>query len=269
MFNNKLNAVLTLVFITFLYSCKDNSITNNELSISKNIENSNSKNLEFNFYPKSTTNVIIEHEFYSLSYNEKFEQAEWVAYKLTPNMLTNQHFNRPYFIEDPLVKTNSADWKNYKKSSFDKGHLCPAGDMKMSQKAYNDTFFTSNISPQIHAFNDGVWNRLENKVRYWSQKYNGLYVVTGGVLKNNLPTIGRENVAVPDSFYKVLLYKNNESFKMIAFLVPSQDSQKPLYEFVIETDKLEKITGIDFYPGLPDNIENDLEKSADYKSWSF
>ena len=270
MFDNKFNSILIIFFLTLIYSCKQNLSKNDELSISNNLKPiHDNNNLEFNYYPTSTTNQIIKHEFYTLSYNEKYEQAEWVAYHLKSEMITRNHYKRPYFIEDPLVKTNSADWKNYKKSGYDKGHLCPAGDMKINQKAFNDTFFTSNISPQIHDFNDGVWNRLENKVRYWAQKYNGIYVITGAVLKNNLPTIGRENVAVPDSFYKVLLYNNNGNYKMISFLMPSQDSQKPLYEFVIETDKLEKLTGINFYPSLPDKIENVLEKSADYKSWSF
>ena len=78
---------------------------------------------------------------------------------------------RDSFIEDPLVKTESADWRNYKKSGYDKGHLCPAGDMKISEESYNDTFFTSNISPQKHDFNAGIWNNLEQKICYWTSKY--------------------------------------------------------------------------------------------------
>lgn len=222
----------------------------------------------FNFLPKSTTNQIVIHDFYTLSYNEKYEQAEWVAYELKKTNEHN-HFERPFFIDDPKVKTQSASWKNYKKSGYDKGHLCPAGDMKFSKSAFDDTFFTSNISPQNHDFNDGIWNRLEQKVRYWSGKYDGIYVVTGGVLNDNLKRIGKENVAVPDYFYKVLLDNRNGEYKMIAFLVPSQDSQKALSDFVVSVDALEKQTGIDFYPILPDGIENKLEKSSDYKDWSF
>ena len=157
---------------------------------------------DFDFYPTSTTNQIIKHDFYRLSYSEKNEQAEWVAYELKGNTFQN-NYNRPYFVADPLVKSGSADWKNYKNSGYDKGHLCPAGDMKFSENAFEDTFYTSNISPQKSDFNAGVWNRLEQKVRYWAVKYDGIYVVTGGVLQPNLKTIGREKVAVPDFFYKV------------------------------------------------------------------
>ena len=145
--------------------------------------------------------------------------------------------------------------------------MCPAADRKGSFDEYNETFFTSNISPQEHEFNSGIWNRLEEKVRYWAVKNEGLYVVTGGVLSYNLKTIGKEKVAVPNYFYKVLLSK--DGYKMIGFLVPHEDSNKALYEFVVSVDEIEKLTGIDFYPNLEDGIENQLESKSDYKDWSF
>jgi endonuclease G len=234
------------------------------------VDNSQSNsNNNFDFLPSSTTNQIIKHTFYTLSYNEKYEQAEWVAYELKKSYRRNNHFQRPFFVEDPKVTTGSADWRNYKNSGYDKGHLCPAGDMDFDLEAYNDTFFTSNISPQIHDFNDGVWNRLEQKVRYWSVKYDGIYVVTGGVLQNSLETIGKENVSVPKYFYKSLLTNSGKNIKMIAFLVPNEPSDKPLYDFVVSVDSIEKLTGIDFFPKLDDKIEAKLESSHDYKSWSF
>ena len=223
----------------------------------------------FDYLPTSTTKQIVKHNYYSLSYNEKYEQAEWVAYELKKSYVRSSNFDRPYFIEDPKVKTRSADWRNYKKSGYDKGHLCPAGDMEFAVNAYNDTFFTSNIAPQLHDFNGGVWNRLEQKVRYWATKYDGVYVITAGVLQPNLKTIGQEQVLVPNYFYKILLDNSNGQYKMIAFLVPNAKSHKPLYEFVVSVDSIEKMTGIDFFPKLDDKTENRLEKNSDYKAWSF
>ncbi|MFC6097063.1 DNA/RNA non-specific endonuclease [Flavobacterium qiangtangense] len=219
--------------------------------------------------PTSTTGAVVFHDNYSLSYNEKYEQAEWVFYELKNRNVSNNNFQRPYFIFDPKVKTQSADYRNYKNSGYDRGHLCPAGDMKFSKEAFDETFYTSNISPQKNDFNGGVWNRLEQKTRYWSQKYNDIYVVTGGILTEGLETIGREKVAVPKYFYKILMDETDGEFKMIAFLVPHESSKKPLYEFVVSVDEIEKLTGIDFFPGLPDTIENELEQRSDYKSWSF
>ena len=257
-----------LLIIVLFYSCKESRIDedflikSDEVSISKN-----KLNTDFDFYPTSTTSDVYKRDSYSFSYSEEHEQSEWVAYYLENEDLTNSNFKRPFFEQDPLVETESADWRNYKKSGYDKGHLCPAGDRKKTFDDYNETFFTSNISPQLHEFNSGIWNRLEEKVRYWAVKYDGLYVVTGGVLSDNLKTIGKERVSVPNYFYKVLLSKDGN--KMIGFLVPHQDSDKPLYEFVVSVDEIEKMTGIDFYPNLPDNLENQLEAKSDYKGWSF
>ena len=245
---------------TSIYKKGNSSILKNDLEY---------KDEEFDFLPTSKTNQIISHRYYKLSYQEEFEQAEWVAYELKKSYIKNSDFKRPFFIEDSKVKSGSANWKNYKNSGFDKGHLCPAGDMEFAFDAYNDTFLTSNIAPQIHEFNNGVWNRLEQKVRYWAVKYDGIYVITGGVLKSSLETIGKEKVSVPEFFYKILLDDSGENTKMIGFLVPNSESKEPLYSFVVSVDLIEKMTGIDFFPKLENNVESHLEKSTDYKNWSF
>ena len=221
------------------------------------------------FLPTSTTNQIIHHQNYSLSYNEAHEQAEWVAYELKTSHLSSTNRKRPYFEIDGAVKTGAAHWRNYKKSGYDKGHLCPAGDRRFTKEAHDETFLTSNITPQEHKFNAGVWNRLEQKVRYWAKKNNGVFVVTGGVLESNLKSIGDENVSVPNQFYKVILDNTNGDVKMIAFLMNHKDSNLPLYKFVVSVDEVEGLTGIDFFPELEDNIENKLEASSSYKRWSF
>ncbi len=224
---------------------------------------------DFDYLPTSTTQAIVTHEYYVLSYNEKYEQAEWVAYILKKEQISNNKLKRPYFNQDKLVKTGSADWRNYKKSGYTRGHLLPAGDRKFSKKAYEDTFLTSNISPQKGDFNGGVWNRLEQKTRYWAEKYEVLYVITGGVLTDDLKTIGKEKVAVPDYFYKILLDYTEPEVKAIAFLIPHKESNLPLYKFVTSIDEIEKLTHIDFFPALPDALEDSLESSSDYKNWSF
>lgn len=221
------------------------------------------------FLPTSTTNQIVHHQNYSLSYSEKHEQAEWVAYELKASHLSKTNHKRPYFQVDNAVKTKAAHWRNYKKSGFDKGHLCPAGDRRFTKAAHDETFLTSNISPQEHQFNAGVWNRLEQKVRYWAKKNDGVFVITGGVLENNLKTIGSESVSIPKQFYKVILDKTNGRIKMLAFLMPHKASNLPLYKFVVSVDKIEAITGIDFFKELDDSIEDELEKSSSYKNWSF
>jgi endonuclease G len=93
--------------------------------------------------------------------------------------------------------------------------------------------------------------------------------VTAGVLQPNLKTIGKEKVAVPNYFYKIVLDEYQGKYRMIAFLIPNDESKRPLYEFVVSVDKIEQLTGIDFFYQLPDVVENQLEKSSNYKDWSF
>ncbi|WP_291139349.1 DNA/RNA non-specific endonuclease [Flavobacterium sp. UBA7663] len=257
-----------LLVVVSIFSCRefnideDTSINKSDVQVEKSLISD-----DFDFLPSTTTKEVYKRNTYVFSYSEEHEQSEWVAYYLDNDDVKATNFDRPFFEQDPLVESVSADWRNYKNSGYDKGHLCPAGDRKGSFDEYNETFFTSNISPQEHEFNSGVWNRLEEKVRYWAVKSDGLYVVTGGVLSDNLKTIGKEDVSVPNYFYKVLLSKDGS--KMIGFLVPHENSNQPLYEFVVSVDEIEKMTGIDFYPNLEDAIENQLESKSDYKDWSF
>ena len=263
------NFFLNIFIVTVFTSCQIKNESTTESTDATIVPSSNSTidSAEFSYLPTSTTHAIYEHKGYTFSYVEKHEQSEWVAYLLEDGKWKYANLERPLFEQDPIVKTESAHWGNYKKSGYTKGHLCPAGDRKQSQELYNETFFTSNASPQLYDFNAGVWNRLENKVRYWAGKYDGIYVITGGVLTNDLETIGREEVAVPKYFYKVLLTKDKT--RMIAFLVPHEKSNQPLFDFVVSVDVLEKKTGIDFFPKLDDATENKLEVSKDYKRWSF
>ncbi|WP_109301573.1 DNA/RNA non-specific endonuclease [Aquimarina sp. AU474] len=232
-------------------------------------EKTDDSNYSFFFLPTSTTGSIVAHDYYSLSYSEKHEQAEWVAYELKKEHLSTNEFKRPYFEKDKKVRTSSADWRNYKNSGYDRGHLCPAGDRKFTYDAFEETFVTSNVSPQNHEFNSGIWNTLEQKTRYWAKKYDGVYVVTGGILTNDLKSIGYEAVSVPKYFYKIIYDNSKGHAKMIAFLMPHKNSNKPLKEFVVSTDRIEEITGIDFFPKLEDEIEIKLEASSSIKGWKF
>lgn len=265
--SRKIKAVITLIVLIIGYWLQQREKDRTVLPQTES--SSNHSVSDFNYLPTSTTGVIIKHNGYQLSYNEQHEQAEWVAYSLDKKDIVYTHYKRPFFIADPKVKTKSSNWRSYKNSGYDKGHLCPAGDKRYSKKAHDETFYTSNISPQNHEFNSGIWNKLEQKTRYWAKKYNHLYIVTGGVLENNLKTIGKDPVSVPNYFYKILLDFTEPEIKSIAFLLPHKNSTKPLYEFVVSIDEIEEKTGIDFFPALPDDLETKLETNKNYKNWSF
>jgi len=267
--NRKYIYPLVIIIVTVALYYADDYLAEENVSPSQTSKTTRANSQEFDdtFLPSSTTGAIIKHNFFTLSYSEKHEQAEWVAYELSKKDLSKNEFERPNFIEDKKVKTKSADWRNYKNSGYDRGHLCPAGDRRNSFEAYNETFLTSNISPQNHDFNAGIWNRLEQKVRFWAEKYDGVYVVTGGVLHGNMKTIGEENVSVPNEFYKIIVDASEENYRAIAFVIPNEPTSESFYEFAVSIDEIEAKTGIDFFPKLPDSIENDMERTIDLKAW--
>ncbi|MGK0234811.1 MAG: DNA/RNA endonuclease G (NUC1), partial [Psychroserpens sp.] len=117
------------------------------------------------FLPTSTSSQIIKHKYYSISYSEEDEQAEWVAYKIISNRLQNIDRTND-FREDPNVSTGSSDLTDYIGSGYDRGHLAPAKTMSLNETSMSESFYMSNMSPQIPEFNRGIWKRLEGKVRY-------------------------------------------------------------------------------------------------------
>jgi endonuclease G len=120
---------------------------------------------DYNWLPTSKGNIV-EHTFYSLSYIEKYEQAEWVAYNISDEQLKKPNVKRTdWFETDPKVITGSAKHSDYKGSGYTRGHLVPAGDMAFEELAMKETFFMSNMSPQIRSFNNGIWRELEEQSR--------------------------------------------------------------------------------------------------------
>jgi len=220
--------------------------------------------------PKTTPNdKIIKHTGYSLLYNENHEQASWVAYELTKEE-TNKRFKRANkFVEDPLVTTGSANNADYSGSGYDRGHMAPAADMGWSSVTMTESFYYSNMSPQVPAFNRGIWKSLEELVRSWAIENEAVYVVTGPVLTKGLPTIGSDRVTVPKYYYKVILDYTEPGIKGIGFLLPNAGSNEPLQSFAVSIDSVESVTGIDFFPLLPDEQERFIEKTLTVNAWTW
>lgn len=224
------------------------------------------------YLPTSTTDVIIHHPYYSLSYSETHEQAEWVAYILTRERLAVPWVERSdRFEEDPKISTGSATWQDYRGSGYDRGHLAPAADMAFSDAAMEESFLMSNISPQSHDFNKGIWKELEELTRSWAKKYKKIYVVTGPVLTKDIKgTIGENEVSIPIAFFKVLLDVSEPDKKAIAFVLPNEISYEPLYKYATSIDAVEELTGIDFFSNLmTKDLEQELEANFNIDLWEF
>lgn len=225
------------------------------------------KQVDFILPAGLTGDQLVRHEGYTLRYDENLKVPVWVAYPLLAYEITGDAEREgTSFMPDPAVSGGTALPSDYIRSGYDRGHQAPAGDFKFSQRMMSQSFYMSNIAPQAPQFNRGIWKSLEEQVRAWALRDGGLYVVTGPVLRDGLPTIGRANeVAVPEYFYKVLLYCRkgaSPDIRMIGFLLKNEPSHERLSTFVVPVDQIEKATGLDFFNKIPDDLERRLERQT-------
>ncbi len=209
---------------------------------------------------------------YSICYRESYEQAEWAAECLTREKLQRKVNRSENFRPDEGISTGSADTSDYYGSGYDRGHLVPAGDMGWDSEAMNDTFLMSNMSPQNHKFNSGIWNDLEMQVRNWAKKFGTIYIVTGPVLESGkkYKVIGKNKVAVPELYYKVLLaHTDSGEWQAIAFVIPNEGSDDSFMDYTVSIDDVESLTGLDFFAPLEDSIENKVESEYSLKFWKI
>ncbi|PLX01271.1 MAG: DNA/RNA non-specific endonuclease [Marinilabiliales bacterium] len=215
---------------------------------------------------------VIYHSAMVLSYSEKHEQSKWVAHMILPDIEYGNVSRTNDFREDPLVKTGTAVKADYWYSGFDRGHLAPSADFKWSAKALSESYFYSNMAPQRPELNRERWAQLEGFLRrYVIEHKEPVYVVTGGVLKDDLPSMqnkGHKNeVSIPELFYKVVLDYSGDEKKGLAFLMPNGECEYPVIAYAVSIDSVEALTGIDFFPALPDEEEDLLESTYDVKLW--
>jgi len=207
---------------------------------------------------------LVNHTYFSLSYSEQHEQAEWVFYEIKKERILGLASRTNNFRSDKKISTNSANLSDYKGAGYDRGHLAPAGDMSFSTTAMSESFYMSNMSPQHPSFNRGIWKKLESLVRSWGIN-SSIYIVTGPILDDCSSTIGINNVCIPEYYYKVI-YDPLEQ-KMISFILLNEKGTKDLSEYVCTTDYLEKMTNIDFFPGLEDELQKKLESEINKENW--
>ena len=211
---------------------------------------------------------VIHHSAMSLSYNEEHEQANWVVHMIIKDIKDGKVTRTNDFRVDPFVESGTAVKDDYWYSGYDRGHLAPSADFRWSRKALSESYYYSNMSPQLPDLNRQIWAKLENKIREWAIQNEELYVVTGGVLKPGLKTIGKNKVSVPNFYYKIIVDYHEPDYKALAFVIPNGSTKKHFLEFAVSIDSVERLTGFDFFPNIPDNIEDRIEESENVTMWT-
>ena len=216
--------------------------------------------MEIPVMPEEKQGQIIQHTGYTLSYDAKNKTPQWVAWELTNEETRGKEERTNDFQPDPQVIGTQVVTFDYSGSGYDRGHMAPAGDMKWSKQAMQESFYMTNICPQDHHLNTEDWNDLEMKSREWARRYGKVYIACGPIYKGiRNEYIGEHRVKVPDAFFKVILIDDARKSYALGFLFENKAGERPLKEYLVSVDEIERITGMDFFSILPDNLEDRLE----------
>lgn len=241
---------------------------------------------------KSISSTILKRVAYITSYNTKTRNPNWVAWHLTSEH-TEGPYNRKgvpyyndngdaigiasftydvvygdYFVDREVSspRQEHSDWKEHP-SNIDHGHMCPAADCKWSKEAINQSFLLTNMCPQDHELNGGDWETLEDKCRKWAKKYGDIYIVAGPIFYNGIKkTFGANRIAIPDAFFKVVLCTKGTP-KALGFIYSNNAEKQPMNQTVCSVDEVERVTNIDFFSSLPDEVEETVESNYNLRMW--
>jgi endonuclease G len=216
--------------------------------------------------------ILIWHPGHVLVWNEPHEQPKWVAHVVDTVIREGFLARIDTFLPDPKVKTGTSSTPDYWFSGYDRGHMVPSADMRWNQDAMKATYYYSNVAPQHQDLNRGSWAEMEDWIRrYVNFSGNRVFVVTGPILEDALPTLqneGRENeVSIPMTFYKVVADLDGEEPKGIAFIMSNGLNEKPVSDYATTIKEAEQLSGLDFFETLDDELEDRIESSYDPKLW--
>lgn len=250
----------------------------------------------FNCY--TTTEQGKEIVTFSIEYDKVKRHAKWVAFTFDSSTAQKNWSRSDWskgdpFRSDPLLdEAIRIGHTDHRKDIYDRGHLCASEDRVYAQEANAQTFYYSNISPQLRGFNQrGPWNKLERKVREWggcdadiAPIGDTLYVVKGGTIRDGEYYDSRgthgvivkhhdrmNGIVVPAHFFLALVSRKNSSFIGIAFYLEHKeyDNTTLLADYAISIDSLEALTGIDFFCNLPDRTEKSIESKCEPAQWGL
>lgn len=219
--------------------------------------------------PAGLREEIIPYTGMTVSFNRNTHEPNWVAWELLGSEVTGESGREPGFLVDPEID-GCALPEDYRNTGFDRGHMAPAGDMKWHPQAMRESFYMTNICPQSPDLNRGAWKKLEEKCRQRAEADSSLVIICGPVFDKSGPAarIGGTGVAVPQSFFKVILAPFVEHPWAIGFIMPNGYVDGGMQKAAVPVDQVEALTGYDFFSALPDSIENDIEARCDFNSFS-
>lgn len=223
----------------------------------------------------STWTRTLRSDAFLVGYSDMRGNPLWVSYKIKTVPKGAKRLKRPSRFKHDWRSINKIKHDDYKYSGYDRGHMAPnyAISRLYGKAAQLETFVMTNIVPQKPNLNRRLWQRLESvEIKHFTKLAPVIWVATGPIFndKNKLLKTA-SNVDLPDAFYKVYAMKQtNGDIKLLAFLMPQTvKGNESLSKFIVSVDKIEELTGLDFFHELDDETEDKLEALVNGKNWNL
>ncbi len=208
---------------------------------------------------------------YSVGYDDSLPSPRWSSYRVFP--YKDVHLERPSTFKADVRTTARVTTAEFVRSGYDRGHLSPnyAISVCYGEEAQKETFLLSNIVPQVHALNAGLWKDLEQRiVRRYVERYGTVWVQVGPVFTEPAAQkVGR--IPVPSAFWMVVseYERDQRGLRAIAYLIPHEETwrDRELTRYVVSIRKVEALTGLDFFPKLPKATQDRLESTPAPRAW--
>jgi endonuclease G len=208
---------------------------------------------------------------YSVGYDDSLPSPRWSSYRVFPYQ--DVHLERPSSFKSDVRTTARVTTTEFVRSGYDRGHLSPnyAISVCYGEEAQKETFLLSNIVPQLHALNAGLWKDLEQRiVRRYVERYGTVWVQVGPVFTEPAAQkVGR--IPVPAAFWMVVSEydQDQRGLRAIAYLIPHEETwrDRELTRYVVSIRKVEALTGLDFFPKLPKATQDRLESTPAPRAW--
>ena len=213
---------------------------------------------------------VLKRGEFLIGWSDQLQHPVWCAYHV-PARTRFTDLKRPGFVKDRSVSAAPLP-SAYAKSGYDRGHMVPnhAIASRFGESEQKLTFMMSNIAPQTPALNRGVWRDVEHRIAdLWTARYGEIWVIVGAL--SSVPSalrIGPTGIDVPTAYYQLVIAQEGLDVRALAVLLP-QDVKWNAWaaRHIITIDELEKLTGLDFNPELPDFIQTPLEADLPTRLW--
>lgn len=206
---------------------------------------------------------------FNVSFNKDNHTPNYVAWELLSEETKALIPRKDDWHRDSSVEGCPDKDYDFANTGYQRGHMCPSAEQRWSAEALYDSCVMTNVCPQLPSLNEKLWATLEDKERDWAVKYGSIYIVCGPIYEEtDTQRIGNYKVRVPSAFFKAFLYYNGVNSRTIAYVMQNGDNPGDLNKYAITVDKLEEITGYDFFSALPDDIENAIEATYDLSKWN-